>query len=195
MVLFEYKASYLRTDAKLSGSGERLLREVRRKVATAGGTGERAKGIHQLAMSCDLLQRTGAIPGLGAFPGVRRIYPVLVTLESAFAANGMNRHLDQMFQQAFRELNNQDGLAPLTVMTAEDLENVLPYTRNRSFVALLQTYHEDDPQLLTSFRFVSQRRIRGERWPENEFTLPGARRWRQALLERYFPRRGDGALT
>ena len=195
LVLFEYKASYLRTDAKLSGSPGQLLEDVRRKVATAAGGGEGAKGIHQLAASCVRFHQTGEIPGLGAIGGIRRVYPVLVTLDAAFAANGMNRYLDELFKGAVGPLANPGVVAPLTVLTAEDLENVLPYTPERSFVDLLQTYHTEDPELLTSFRFVAQRRIRRERWPENGFTAPKALEWQQALIERYFPRRGDGAIT
>jgi hypothetical protein len=194
VALLEYKASYLRTDAKLSGSDE-VLEEIRRKVAAGGEAGESAKGVRQLAASCTHLQRTGEIAGLGPFPNVERIYPVLVTLDNAFSALGLSWYLDTLFRQALPADVNRDRVAPLTVMTSEDLENVLPYTREQSFTDLLRTYHAEDAELRTSFRFVMQKRVRREDGPRNEYVDGRAHAWEQALLERYFPRQGDAAIT
>jgi len=195
LVLFEFKASYLRTDAKLSAASDILLADIQQKFAAGGGQGEAAKGVRQLAHMCVHVQRTGEVPGVGAFPGVR-LFPALVAMDNALASLEVGWHLNALFRTALVELGGDPSrVAPLTVLTGEDLEKVLPYTSERSLVELLQLYHDEDPDLHTSFRFVMSRRVYRSPGLRNQWIEDRADLWKDDLLDRYFPRRGDGAIT
>lgn len=65
----------------------------------------------------------------------------------------------------------------------------------RSLVELLQLYHDEDPDLHTSFRFVMSSRVYRSPGLRNQWIEDRADLWKDDLFNRYFPHRGDGAIT
>jgi hypothetical protein len=118
VILMETKSSLLTEIAKRNGLPDELLSDLRRKyVQTEDGE---PKGVVQLANACRAVAE-GQIATSLPHP---RLYPVLLTQELCLEAPGCNSYLNQEFVDA---LGGHDISRPLTVMSAGELEEALPY--------------------------------------------------------------------
>jgi hypothetical protein len=192
-MVFEYKGSYLNQPARLSSDPNVLEEDLRRKFASRGSAGKAYKGVFQLAR-CVKQARSGELAD-----GPRRDQPiqaVLVGLDLALGASMVNWRLQAWFEEALRE-NDVDAttIAPLCVLTIEDLEDVLPYTSNRSLLGMVEQQRAMDPEAKGPFREFMQQELFAGGKRDNEWIGGRARAWKDALRVKYFPRgRAEGEL-
>lgn len=120
VIVFEFKASLLLRGAKFSRDPSRFEADVKRKLIE--NEKGKPKALRQLANSAmavaDRRVHTATTPV--------RIFPVLVTDETAFQAAGINEYLNRLFRPLLRP-EHARRIRPLTVMTVQEIEEVLPH--------------------------------------------------------------------
>ena len=138
VVPMEIKSSLLTETAKRGGNLAALLADVDKKfVRDEYGD---PKAVVQLASATKAIRRgllNVTIPN-------SRIYPVLVTDEVCVEAPGFNSYLNAKFNA---ELTDNTNVAPLTVLSIGELEELLPYLQAGRF----------DLATLLSARFVADK--------------------------------------
>jgi len=148
-VFFEIKGRWLREDV-LAGAPEDYQQHVREKYSGRIGVGQLARNISNLALG---EWRTEA----EELAGVERIFPVMVVYDDRLDAPLHPRFLAQEFA---RSISGNDALgnlrvgkwmvAPLTVMTIDNLELLEGSVHKFSLFDLLRDYSSECPD-----RFVS----------------------------------------
>ncbi len=193
-VLFEFKSSLLAAEPRHATAARLLAREILRKFCAhrGAGTGARrgARGIPQLARTAKELRSGGRIGGLRA-EQFGAMYPVLVCADTAMAAPMVNG----LLQRRFARLVDSQGDAtvrPLTVLTIEDVETMLPWERSVAFWRMLDTWHHADPRMMTFPRLVIESRLFGADERPNAWVREGAERWREAIRKRFWPHPNNG---
>lgn len=115
--VFEIKAGMVRHDAKCSRDILAVRHAVDQKfVENAKG---RPKGVTQLAERCMSFSQRSV-----AGDSYDRIYPVLVVDDPALQTPGVNTYLARRLMAL---VHDDPKIAPLTVITADELELMLPY--------------------------------------------------------------------
>lgn len=164
LVLIEHKGGYLSLDEKYSGDVSKLLKGVADKFGKAikqlsrsienlfhenGSTRDSfgqvdEEGRWQETLSVDELRR------------VRRVYPVLVIQDFSMTIGFMNRRLRMQFEEAIQRLRIDPAIrvCPLSVLTVENLEDVLAHLGDLTLTDVLDEYarHENTP--LSTFNSI-----------------------------------------
>jgi hypothetical protein len=146
VILFEFKSSKLRTEDIRSRDEERVTTDLQKKYV---GAAKAPKGVRQLVRDAQAITRR-QLPRAGRTIPVH-VFPVLVSEEPLLASLGVNEHLNDVF----RSLLDPDCAAtirPLTVMSIEELEMILPHVTQRqpSWQYLLGSRFEADRVRQTS---------------------------------------------
>lgn len=120
VVIFEFKASLLRDQTKNKRDIKLFEEEVKRKfIENQKG---KPKALRQLANAasaiCNGIVKTTVKP--------KRIYPVFVGYEPVLESFLMNGYLHEKFRPFIAENLNDVTIKPLTVMSVDELERVLP---------------------------------------------------------------------
>jgi hypothetical protein len=119
-IIFEIKSSLLTLNAKCSRDWDALERDLRRKfVENERGS---PKALRQLARTATLIARGELLSGHTP----EHIFPVLMVDEKAMECLGMNSYLDRLFR-GFLDEDVAGRVRPLTVMSVDELEGLLPY--------------------------------------------------------------------
>lgn len=124
VLLLEIKASLLTEPAKRTLNSTEFVSDFNRKfVQNEKGS---PKAILQLTSSCMALEngtiRTATRP--------TRIYPIFVSDEPGIETFFFNAYMNEIFQ---KELHAGSRIQPLTVMSINELEEVLPYVAENAF--------------------------------------------------------------
>jgi len=141
VILFEFKSSKLRTEDIRSRNEERVTTDLQKKYV---GAAKAPKGVRQLARDAQAITRRQLPRASRTIPV--HVFPVLVSEEPLLASLGVNEHLNDVF----RSLLDPDCAAtirPLTVMSIEELEMILPHVTQR----------QPSWQYLLGSRFASDR--------------------------------------
>jgi hypothetical protein len=132
IVLFEFKHFLLSQQVKDAMDRSILDRELRLKLVE-NEKGE-PKAVRQLAKLCRAV-RKGLIPTTagtdGSQGGKAVLYPVVVVADPAMEAFSVNSFLNGIFQQYAAEIDGE--VRPLTVMSIQELEEVLAHTSAGTF--------------------------------------------------------------
>jgi hypothetical protein len=124
VIVFEIKSSLLREDAKRSGDGSKFVADFERKfVRNQKG---KPKALLQLAASCKAIE-DARIP-TAMRPG--RIYPVCVSDEPAVESFFFTAYANETFE---KELPAGSRIRPVTMMSVNELEEILPYVSENLF--------------------------------------------------------------
>jgi len=130
--LFEFKHFYLNQHVKDSLDRATLEKALRVKLVE-NEKGE-PKAVRQLANRC-LDVRKGLIPTAGgtiATQGAKPVlYPIVVVADPAMEAFGVNSFLNDIFEQY--AVGMEGEVRPLTVMSIQELEEVLAHTSAGTF--------------------------------------------------------------
>lgn len=122
--IIEIKSSLLTEGAKRGGQRDLLLADIDKKfVRNELG---KPKGVAQLAAACSAM-RAGQ---LGVANPDAKIFPILVSDEVCAEAPGFNSYLNGKFNA---EMPERQNIAPLTVVSIGELEELLPYTSGGRF--------------------------------------------------------------
>ena len=150
LIVMEDKGKYLELSAKYSGRREPLLEDLHARFG---------EGVRQLAHSLEVVfnkdpvqQRHGFSEiaengdvvleySLEQAARVKRIYPVLIVQDFSLQIGFANRELQNCFETeiANRQIDAQ-LVRPLSLLTIEDLENLLPYLDEVSLTEILDEY-------------------------------------------------------
>jgi hypothetical protein len=117
LLVFEVKAGFLPEAAKASRSETQIAAALARNfIRSEKGA---PKGVTQLAQAASALL-AGEVSGFKSPP---RVYPILVVEDPVMQAIAVNAYLDDQFRQL---VGDAQSVAPLTVITIDELEAVLP---------------------------------------------------------------------
>jgi hypothetical protein len=150
LIVMEYKGKYLELSAKYSGRREALLEDLDARFG---------EGVRQLAQNLEIVfnndpaqerhtfsetSENGDVVleySLEAARRVKRIYPVLIVQDFSLQIGFANRELRNSFESEIANRHIDPELVkPLSLLTAEDLENLLPYLDQVSFTDILDEY-------------------------------------------------------
>ncbi len=160
LVLIEIKAEWIREDRILVGEGEGLLEHLRSKYSEASQTDERKKGVAQLAEAVKRFA-SQTWTASGSRSSVKRVFAVLVTYDHLLSAPVYTHVLNQDFRDFLSPVDDhasgdflKDGIriAPLAIMTIDDLEDLETAVRQFSLRELLADYAHQCPDRLVSLR-------------------------------------------
>lgn len=180
LVVMEHKGKYLKLEAKYSERREVLLPDLDERFGK--GVRQLADNIEQVfnideARRGELSERDGAGNPVRSFVGedgrrVRTIYPVIVVQDFSLRIGFANRWLRNLFAAEMRKRSLDPSLIrPLSLLTIEDVENVLPYLDSLSFTDVLEEYAKEHEPLYTfEYIFRELRARRGvARRPDERF--------------------------
>jgi len=149
VVFFEIKAAFLREDSTLGNNT--YENELRKKYSVTSGSAKdrRIKGAGQLARSIRRIAASELTPAGHDWKQVRFVYPVLVVYDVSLNSPGHAEFFEEEFARALEpdEVSPSGAMrkgpltvAPLTVMTIEDLENLESSVQHFRLVDFLQDY-------------------------------------------------------
>jgi hypothetical protein len=162
LVVMEHKGKYLSLPAKYSGDREKLKNDLNKRFGK--GVSQLAKGIEEVFNADPTKRKTflernpsGDIVnyfGPDRLRKIKHIYPVLVVQDFALQLGFANWNLRSLFQEEIekRKLNHQ-LVHPLSVLTIEDLEYILPYLKEVPFPNILNVYARELEPLKT-FQYI-----------------------------------------
>lgn len=185
LVVIEEKGKYLEFSAKYSGRREVLLEDLHERFG---------KGVRQLAgnlenvFNNDPAQRRHTFSERGAnkepilqytleaASHVKRVYPVLIVQDFSLQIGFANRELRNLFDDEVKKRRIDPTLiCPLSLLTVEDLENILPYLGEIPLTDILDEYIKPH-QPLYRFehilnQFLERKRIerKPNEWIEQRF--------------------------
>jgi hypothetical protein len=179
LVLIEHKGGYLSLDEKYSGEVTNLLNGVGEKFGKA--IKQLSRSIGKLFNEDPLVRDSfGQLDGDGHWNArlsadelqrIRRVYPVLVVQDFSMTIGFMNRRLRLQLGEAIGNMKIDPGVrvCPLTLLTIENLEDVLAHLGDFTLMDVLDEYakHENMPlsTFNASFRaFLQRNRIEQQRY-------------------------------
>jgi hypothetical protein len=150
-VILEMKAVFLREDALVADDHNKLLKHVRQKYGVIPeAKRERGKGVAQLARSVGAIVRGEWHGENNEFALSNVIYPVLVVHDTRLDAPALGNFLDEEFKSLLGPVPTGKRVAPLTIMTIHDLENLESSVGQFSFTQLLSDYSRECPDRIRS---------------------------------------------
>lgn len=166
LVLMEHKGGYLSLDEKYSDDADKLLRGVADKFGLD-------KAIKQLCRSIGILfkedrekrdtfaeldgrRRPAHVFTADDLGRVRKVYPVLIVQDFSMATGFMNRRLRIQFAGKLEEYANSTAVhvRPLSVLTVENLENILEHLNEIRFTDFLDEYASEKHEPLSTFNNI-----------------------------------------
>lgn len=147
LTLFEMKAVWLRDDRVAAQDHELYLEHLRTKYCTSAEG--HPKGVGQLARAIGKLETGDWTPNSQDFSRVQRIFPVLLVYDALLGAPVYPEFLAEEFRALLEPDTPDEGpymckgrfrVAPLTVMTIDDLEALEGSIGAFSLVQLLKDY-------------------------------------------------------
>lgn len=184
-VVFEMKAGWIREETVLDD--QRFLDEVRAKYGALPRTGEREKGVAQLARSVGAIARREWLGPNDEYRDVKVLYPVLVVHDVRMGGPAMGNFLSDEFTKLLGSAPAHPRIAPLTVMTVDDLENMESSSANFSMCSLLRDYTRECPDRLRSLHnFIVYSAYGSKILPSSEL-IRGATELIDEVRRRFFP--------
>jgi len=124
LVVMEMKATFIREEALLAADSEVFLKELRKRYAMTGDPADREVGVAQLAKCIRAIVTDKWAEADIDQAQVRRIFPVLVVHDERMGSPGIGFFLNRIFGDLLGDVGKRIIVAPLTVMTIHDLENI-----------------------------------------------------------------------
>jgi hypothetical protein len=149
-VVIETKAVFLREDAVTSAMPDDFVAALRAGYGAAADKKERDKGVAQLARSIGAIARGEWVGEHAEFADLSVIYPVLVAHDTRLDAPALGHFLETEFRALLGPVPAGKRVAPLTVVTIQDLENLEKSIDNFSLVDLLEDYSRECPDRMRS---------------------------------------------
>lgn len=181
LIVMEHKGKYLTLDAKYTGDRDLLKRQFNEKYGLAAQ--QLAESLEKV-FNGDISKRltfsdrdsNGEILnqfGLDRIKKISRIYPIVVVQDFSLQLGFASWNLRDIFSEEIGKRNiDQSLIKPLTVLTIEDLEAILPYLKEVPLRNILDCYARELEPLKTLehiFKGYARRRgvrLRGNKWIE-----------------------------
>lgn len=149
-IVMEMKAAWIRDETALAEDPDVFLNEIRRKYGYLAESGERPKGIAQLARSVGAIVRHEWLGPDREYAGVTVVYPVLTVFDSRMAAPGSGQFLDEEFRTQLGPVPEGIYVHRLIVLTIGDLEHLVFSIEALSLCEFLNAYSFADPDRMSS---------------------------------------------
>ena len=185
LIVMEHKGKYLEFSAKYSGNREILLNEIHERfgksvrqlasnleVIFTNDTGRKRHTFSERSSDGEVIRQYD----IESTENVRRIYPVLIVQDFSLRIGFANRELRNSFA---KEISTRsiapDLVKPLSLLTVEDLENLLPYLDEVSFTDILDEYikpHEplySFHNIFTEYLRKKKIEFRPNKWMDERF--------------------------
>jgi hypothetical protein len=155
IVLFEIKTGFIREDKILADNYEDYLRHLSQKYVWSDR--DKGVGVGQLARTVSILASEKWLGPSQEFDKVQLVYPVLLVQDSLFAVPVYGNFFAQEFKKLLEPdselqsgilIKGQLQIAPLIVMTIDDLENLETSIQHFGFRDLLSDYSQNYPDRL-----------------------------------------------
>jgi hypothetical protein len=186
-IVLETKASFLREDAITSDDPEDFVRAIRASYGAATGENERDKGVAQLARSIGAIVRGEWTGERNEFATLSIIYPVLVAHDTRLDAPALGHFLEEEFRSLLGTVPAGKRVAPLTVMTIQDLENLEKSINDFSLVNLLEDYSQECPDRVRSLHNYIAFSSYAAKIKPSDFLIDASKAILDVLLEELFP--------
>jgi hypothetical protein len=166
LVVMEHKGGYLSLAEKYSDDPDKLLKGVADKFGFD-------KAIKQLSRSIGILfnedsgkrdtfsqldegRRPVHTFNVSDVERVRKVYPVLLVQEFSMTTGFMNRRLKLQFAEKLKEhaINPLVSVRPLSLLTVENLENVLAHLEEIKLTDFLDEYASEKHEPLSTFNHI-----------------------------------------
>ncbi|HZR66865.1 MAG TPA: hypothetical protein VFA85_17120, partial [Terriglobales bacterium] len=147
LIVFEHKSSTLRADCKYGGDIEKLRAELDLKFIQ--GDDEGAKGLAQLKKSILRFVNGEDLEGISS-KQIRRIYPVLVCLDSSVTVPYMAKYFNGQFRPGIPRRDISQSITPIFVLGISDLENLAGYLNSFLFCDICDSFYEKNRSMLGS---------------------------------------------
>jgi hypothetical protein len=148
--VIEMKAAFLAEKAISAENSDALITEIRSKYGASPKSGERDKGVAQLARSIGAIVRGEWLGPNGEFKDAVVLHPVLVVHDSRLDAPALGNFLETDFRSILGTVSAGKRVAPLTIITIQDLENLERSIKGFSFMDLLRDYDRECPDRMRS---------------------------------------------
>jgi len=127
IVVLEFKASLLRDETKHKRDKARFEEEISLKfIENEKGA---PKALRQLANAASAIRNQTVKTAIKP----QRVFPVLVGYEPTLETFSMNAYLHEKFRPFISAQENEISVLPLTVMSIDEFEGVLPNIQNGTF--------------------------------------------------------------
>ena len=148
--VIEMKAAFLAEKAIADDDPEVLIGEIRSKYGASQKSGERDKGVAQLARSIGAIARGECLGANGEFRNLDVLHPVLVVHDSRLDTPALGNFLETDFRTLLGAVPKAKRVAPLTIVTIQDLENLEKSIEGFGFMELLRDYDRECPDRMRS---------------------------------------------
>lgn len=183
LILLEHKGGYLNLDEKYSGDVSKLLQGIADKFGLQKATKQLSRSVGKLFSEDPSRRDTfSELDNLGhpttvAFSvkdvaRIREVYPVAIVQDFSMTIGFINRRLRLQFEQQCAKTNIDSNvhIRPLSLLTVENLEDVLEHLGEVPLTDVLDEYAKEEHSPLTTFdaifkqllksRGIEQRRYR-----------------------------------
>jgi tetratricopeptide (TPR) repeat protein len=172
LVLMEHKGGYLSLDEKYSGDAGKLLTGLANKFGLDKAVKQLSRGISRLfdedAEKRDVFSvfneahRPVRTFGSDDAAQIRKVYPVLVVQDFSMTIGFMNRRLKLQFAEKMQEysIDPRVEVRPLSLLSVEDLEDILEHREEVSLTEILDEYARDQHEPLSTFNGIFGRYLR-----------------------------------
>lgn len=193
VIAMEYKGKYLSLVAKYAGDRELLLADLNERFGKAA---RQLAERFEIAFNIKAEHRHGFSQrdehnepvvrySTGCAAKVRRIYPVVIVQDPSLSIGFANRELKRIFDAEIKtRAVDQNLVKPLSLLSIEDLELLIPYLQEVSFTELLDEYtrpHEP----ICSFRYILNQYVKRKKIAsrKNEWVLRKFDELRESLKD------------
>ena len=166
LVIMEHKGGYLSLAEKYSDDANKLLTGVAEKFGLDKAIKQLCRGIGMLfnvdrgksETFSELDEKRRPVNTFNSFDveRIRKVYPILVVQDFSMTTGFMNRRLKMQFAGKLEEygISTNVHIRPLSLLTVENLENVLEHLEEIKLTDFLDEYASERHQPLSTFNSI-----------------------------------------
>jgi hypothetical protein len=186
--VMEIKAAFLSEAAIADPNPETLLNEIRSKYGAASDKAERNKGVAQLARSIGTIARGEWNGPNGEFAETKTLYPVLLVHDGRLDAPALGNFLEADFRALLGPVPEDRRVAPLTIMTIQDLESLEKSVRSFGLLDLLADYSHECPDRMRSLHNYIAYSPYAQKIAPSDFLIESSMKALELLKDELFPK-------
>jgi hypothetical protein len=147
----------------------------------------RDKGVAQLARSIGAIVRGEWKGKCDEFAGLSVLYPVLVAHDTRLAAPALGNFLEGEMRGLLGTVPKGKRVAPLTVMTIQDLESLEKSINDFSLVSLLEDYSRECPDRMRSMHNYITFSAYAAKIKPSDFLIDASKGILDVIIKELFP--------
>jgi hypothetical protein len=150
LILMEFKGSTFTARAKYGRDENVLIEEIEVKLI---GTPTAPKAVRQLAAAVNRLCRSYQVECPWGFDirDIEVIFPLLITRDDIGGGFGINAYLQNRFTELKQSFKLLRAVKPVFCLSADNVEDIMPYFSDTSFAEILESRQKSDPKLFYPF--------------------------------------------